>query len=84
MNSSQELQNRIQAIVADSIQVPLDMVTADLAFGDIPQWDSLGHMEIILHLEEAYDLSIDTELIARLVSIPEICKYIEENNHVAP
>lgn len=81
MKSSQELRNQIRAIVADSIQVPIEMVSDDLAFGDIPEWDSLGHMEIILRLEEAFNLSIDTDLIARLVSIPEICRFIEEDDH---
>jgi acyl carrier protein len=82
MSSNQDIQKSIRAIVAESIQVPQEMVTADLAFGDIPQWDSLGHMEIILRLEEAYNFSIDTELIARLISIPEICNFLKENGYV--
>ena len=79
MTSSPELCDRVQEILAEAIQVPPEMVTADLAFGDIPQWDSLGHMEVMLKLEEAYGVTIDTDLIARLVSIPEICLYLEED-----
>ena len=82
MTSSPELCSRVQGIVAEAIQVPPEMVKADLAFGDIPQWDSLGHMEVMLKLEEAYGVTIDTDLIARLVSVPEICRYLEEDGRV--
>lgn len=81
MIRNREISNRVQELVAEAIQVPQDMVTADLAFGDIPQWDSLGHMEVVLKLETEYGLAIDADLIAQLVSIPEICRYLEENGH---
>ena len=84
MSENQDILGNIQKIVAEAIQVPQEMITADLALGDIPQWDSLGHMEIILKLEEVYNFSIDTELIARLVSIPQILQFLEENDHVQP
>ena len=81
-NQGLETTGRVQAIVADAIQVPVEMVTPDLAFGDLPQWDSLGHMEVMLRLEEQFGLTIDADLIAQLINIPEICKYLEENGHV--
>ncbi len=57
-------------------------MTPDLAFGDLPQWDLLGHMEVMLRLEEQYGVAIDADIIAQLVSVPEICKYLEANGHV--
>lgn len=77
-----EITQRVQALIAEAIQVPDEMVTPDLAFGDLPQWDSLGHMEVMLRLEEQFGLAIDADTIAQLISIPEICKYLEENDHV--
>ena len=82
MSSNQDYRSRVQALFADALQVPPETVTEDLAFGDIPQWDSLGHMEVMLKMEEAFGIVVDADLIARLVSIPEICRFLEEN-HVA-
>ncbi len=73
---------RVQALLAEAIQVPLEMVTHDLAFGDLPQWDSLGHMEIMLKLEDEFGFSIDTDAIATLISVPEICRFLKENGNV--
>ena len=72
---------QVQALLAVAIQAPPDLVTPDLAFGDLPQWDSLGHMEVMLRLEEQYGVTIDADIIAQLVSVPEICKYLEANGH---
>ena len=75
------LSSRVQGLLADAIQVPLDLVSTDLTFGDLPQWDSLGHMEVMLKLEEEFGVAIDAETIARLISVPEICRFLEENGY---
>ncbi len=84
MNTSETsfLSQQVQSLLAEAIQVPQDMVTPDLSFGDLPQWDSLGHMEVMLRLEEEFGVDIDADTIAQLVSIPEICRFLEEKGHV--
>lgn len=78
----ESLIQRVQTILAEAIQVQPDEVTPELAFGDLPQWDSLGHMEVMMRLEEQFGVEINADTIAALVSVPEICKYLEEKNHV--
>jgi len=76
------LSQRVQALLAEAIQVPGEMVTPDLSFGDLPQWDSLGHMEVMLRLEDEFGVAIDADTIAQLISIPEICHYLEDKGYV--
>ena len=76
------LTGRIQEVLAQALEVPADMVVADLQFGDLPQWDSMGHMEVMMHLEEHFGIEINADTIAALTSIPAICKYIQEDQHV--
>jgi acyl carrier protein len=75
------LTERVQSLLADAIQVPPEMVTSDLAFGDLPQWDSLGHMEVMMRLEEQFGIEVNAGTIAELISVPEICKYLEAQGH---
>lgn len=82
MSSNPSLTEQVQSLLAEAIQAPPELVTADLAFGDLPQWDSLGHMEVMLRLEEQFGVVIDADTIAQLISVPEICKYLEDNHHV--
>ena len=47
-NSTHE---NLRNLMAEAFQVSLDEITPDLAFGDLPQWDSMGHMELMMRLE---------------------------------
>jgi acyl carrier protein len=71
----------IQSLVAEALQIPAGEATPDLAFGDLPQWDSMGHMEVMLLLEERCGVEINAETIASLTSIPLIGAYLEEHSH---
>ena len=72
------LTSQIQAVLVEALQVPEELVTPDLAFGDLPQWDSMGHMEVMLRLEEHFGIEINNETIANLTSISAIQKHIKE------
>ena len=39
-----------------------------LTYQSIPQWDSIGHMQLIAALEAAFDIMMDTEDILDLSS----------------
>jgi acyl carrier protein len=34
---------------------------ASLKYQDVPEWDSIGHMELMTALEEAYGIEIDID-----------------------
>jgi len=73
---------RVQDILAEALQVPPDEISPQLAFGDLPQWDSMGHMEVIMRLEESFGIEVNADTIAGLTSVPTICSYLEEQGYV--
>jgi len=81
LNEKTALIERVRALLADVFQVSPDEVTPQLAFGDLPQWDSLGHMDVMMRLEEQFGVEINTDTIAELISVPAICEYIRVTNH---
>ena len=72
----------VRALIAEALQVTIDEIPPDLAFGGIKQWDSMGHMGIMLLLEECYSVSIDADVIATLTSVPAICTHLAEHEPV--
>jgi acyl carrier protein len=72
----------ILKLISLALNIPMDEITPDLAFGDLPEWDSMGHMDIMLLLEEKYNIEVSAETIAALTNIPTICKYLREHNYV--
>lgn len=71
--------SQVQGLLAEVFQVPLDQITPDLAFGDLPEWNSLGHMDVMMRLEDEFGAGIDTDTIAALVSVPAICAYLAQD-----
>jgi acyl carrier protein len=81
INPPSTLLQNIQTLLGDALQIPGELVTPDLAFGDLPQWDSMGHMEVMMLLEERFGVEISADTIATLTSLPAICAYLQENGH---
>jgi acyl carrier protein len=77
-----ELTEKIQAVLAEALQVSPELVTPDLTLGDLPQWDSMGHMEVMMFLEQYFDVEINNDTIANMTSIPAIRQHILETLNV--
>jgi hypothetical protein len=41
--------------VASALEVDKDLISMDLKIDDIPEWDSLGHLTILSHLDDITD-----------------------------
>jgi len=76
--SLSQLEN-VRTLLAEALQVPMDNIRPDLRFGDLPQWDSMGHMEIMMNLEMQLCIEVNADTISTLTSIPAICDYLAKN-----
>jgi len=78
--SNGPLIEQVQATLAEALQVPIEEITPELALGDLPQWDSMGHMEVMMLLEQKFGIEINPDTIAALVSVAAICEHIGQNH----
>lgn len=76
MSINVSLIEQVQAVLAEALQTSIVTITPDLALGDIPQWDSMGHMEVMMLLEQKFGIEINNETITALVSVSAICDYL--------
>jgi acyl carrier protein len=74
------LTDSVRSLVADALQVPAEAITSELEFGGIKQWDSMGHMEIMLRLEAQFGVEVSEETITALTSVPLICAHLEKKD----
>jgi acyl carrier protein len=78
---SQPLKERVKATLADVFQVAPETLSDDLIFGDIPQWDSMGHMDVMMSLENHFGIQVTAETIGGLTSLQAIVAHLEQNGH---
>lgn len=65
-------------VMADVFGVPREELSASTVRGDIPEWDSLGHLNLMLALEEAFNVSFSVDEMPGLVSVAAITAKLDE------
>jgi acyl carrier protein len=63
---------QVRTLIAEILQVPGGVITEDLAMGDVTAWDSLKHMELVMALERAFDLTLTFDEIVAMRSVRDI------------
>lgn len=62
----------IEKIFSEIFGIPELSVVDSLALSDIPTWDSLAHMMLIIRLEENYQVQFTGDEIADIKSVGNI------------
>lgn len=69
----------IKNLIAKVLEVSVDIITDDLAVGDIPEWDSLAHMRIIATLEADLGIVLDIEQTLDIEDVEDIIDAVINN-----
>jgi acyl carrier protein len=64
---------KIKSVIEDVFEISLaDKDISTLKLNDVEQWDSMGNMNLLLAIEEAYDVRFAVEEMEELNSIVSI------------
>ena len=77
---SSEIKQRVFKLVSDVLMVSIDKIHEDLTVGDIPEWDSLGHVSIISRVESEFNITLDMDQALDIESIEDIIDILDEMN----
>jgi acyl carrier protein len=51
---------------------------SDLKIGDIEQWDSVAHLDLMSEVEQGFGVQFDLDEITALTSLPELLSRLEK------
>ncbi len=57
-------------------RIPEDRISDDAKMSDVPGWDSLSHMNLILEIEREYGIQLLGDDIAEMQSVPKIVEIL--------
>ena len=77
--SNSEVANRVKEIIVDQLSVAAEDVNEDASFLEDLGADSLDIVELIMALEEEYDIEISDEDAEKIKTVGHACNYILEN-----
>jgi len=75
------VEERVKKIVVEQLGVKDEEVTLEASFVDDLGADSLDTVELVMALEEEFEIEIPDEAAEKITTVQEAINYIEKNNN---
>lgn len=73
--------DKVKDIIVDQLDVDEDKITMDSSITEDLGADSLDVVDLIMSLEEEFDIKIPDEEVENVKTVGDIVKFIEETNN---
>lgn len=75
-----EIFEKIKEIIVNQLGVSEDSVKEEATFVDDLAADSLDIVELVMNIEEAFDMEIPDADAEKIVTVGDVVKYIKDNS----
>lgn len=66
--------------IAEVMHVDASQLTENTAYGEFEKWDSLMHLQLVMAIEEKYDIEIPIDEIAHIRTLYDFYKYVQNSD----
>jgi acyl carrier protein len=73
------VEEKVKEIIADKLSVDLEEVVPEASFVDDLGADSLDLVELIMSMEEEFDIDISDEDAEKMITVQDAINYINEH-----
>jgi acyl carrier protein len=73
-----DTKQNLKKVFAKIMQVAPELIDDNSSTANLPNWDSLRHMKLIITLEEEFGFNFDEEQIVSMTSFGVILKVIQQ------
>lgn len=78
------LTNRVRHVAARVFELPASDIDDDCAYKSIAEWDSVGHMDLLVALEAEFGFDLQPPQISQLTSIRRIVDFLASRANARP
>lgn len=71
--------DKVKELIAEQLDVDAETITAESNIQDDLGADSLDVVDLVMAIEEEYEVEIPDEAVANIKTVGDIVKYIEDN-----
>jgi len=77
--SDKSIEERVKEIIVDQLGVSADQVTLEAKFVEDLGADSLDTVELVMALEEEFDIEVPDDEAEKLQAVKDVVSFIEKN-----
>ena len=74
--------HKYQDIFIKSLSINNNKFNENIKYNEIPEWDSIGHMSLMSAIEEAFNVSMETDDIIDFSSYQKGMKILENKHNL--
>lgn len=82
--SDDVIPQRVRSIMSKLFGVAETEITATSSQDTIEKWDSHGHMNLVVALEEEFGITLADEQILEMLNFPLVCEVVKESVGAQP
>ncbi|WP_323594886.1 acyl carrier protein [Aliarcobacter butzleri] len=72
------MENRVKKVIAEILDIEISSINDNTSPETVESWDSLKQMNIIVALEEEFDIEFSDEDIIEMLNFRLICEVVKE------
>ncbi len=72
-------ETKLKQVLADVFGVDVPSINDESSVETVEKWDSLNHLNLVLALEEQFDVSLSEEQVVEMLNYPLVKVVLEEH-----
>lgn len=74
------MDKRLEKVIREVFPIETDAVDENWTSDDIPDWDSVGHLNLIMEIEKEFNIKIEIEEMFEVEKLGDITRILEKKN----
>jgi acyl carrier protein len=76
------LNDRLEKIIREVFEIEAEKIDENWTSDDIPDWDSVGHLNLIMEVEKEFNIKIEIEEMFEIEKLGDITRILQKKNAV--
>jgi acyl carrier protein len=77
--STDETTERVRAILARALKIDVKSIPHDASQTNLSEWDSVRHMNVVIGLENEFEIEFDDAELPGLTSVPLLVAAVQKH-----
>ena len=74
------LNSRLEKVIREVFPIEAETIDENWTSDDIPDWDSVGHLNLIMEIEKEFDIKIEIEEMFEVEKLGDIIPILQKRN----
>jgi acyl carrier protein len=75
--------SKLHQVISEVLRVPPDKITSEMSIHKVDAWNSLTHIELVVTIEERFQIQLTEDEIVAMTSIGEIQRMLSNRGVLA-